>query len=162
MSKKETADYLIIDTPSVLRRSERLAAGGVTLAFWLAMFYLWQPLISLVAWLFNTKLFYEHMIVLGGFRGFMEVLVIYLAVILFLGGGLIFWAKLNQWRFRGKEKRTLPPKASPEQIAEFFVVDSEQLKQWQSIKNARVYFDQGNHVARVESNEPEGVDQETS
>lgn len=160
MSKRETADYLIIDRPSVLRRSERLAAGGVTLAFWFAMFYLWQPLIGLIAWLFNSKLFYEHMIVLGGFRGFMEVLLAYLGIIFVLGGGLIFWAKINQWRFRGKEKRTLPPKATAEEIAHFFDVDSEQLKQWQSMKNARVYFDQGDHVAHVEKNEPHEVNQD--
>ncbi|MCG8672368.1 MAG: poly-beta-1,6-N-acetyl-D-glucosamine biosynthesis protein PgaD [Pseudomonadales bacterium] len=142
---------LIIDEKTLLSTSEQLAAKGITLAFWFAMFYLWQPLISMVAWFFNIKLFYDHMIILGGYKGFFEILALYLLIITLLGGTLILWGKINQWRFRGKERREPQPEASNQEIADFFRVDDCQLSEWQTYKNATVVFDKDHHVDQVTS-----------
>lgn len=97
---------LIIDRPDLVPPSQKLTAWGITLFFWGALLYLWQPLLSIVAWGLNIQLFYNHMILLGGYRTFFDLLVKYLITIAILGGGLIGWARINQWRFRGKERRT--------------------------------------------------------
>lgn len=104
---KNTKDQsLIIDRPDLVPPGQKLTAWGITLLFWGALLYLWQPLLSILAWGLNIRLFYNHMILLGGYRTFLDLLVMYLATIAVLGGGLILWARINQWRFRGKERRT--------------------------------------------------------
>jgi hypothetical protein len=45
------------------------------------------------------------MILLGGYRTFLDSMFAYLQIITLMGGGLIVWARINQWRFRGKERR---------------------------------------------------------
>lgn len=97
---------LIIDRPDLVPPGQKLTAWGITLFFWGALLYLWQPLLSLLAWGLNIQLFYNHMILLGGYRTFLNLLVSYLIIIAILGGGLILWARINQWRFRGNERRT--------------------------------------------------------
>jgi biofilm PGA synthesis protein PgaD len=97
---------LIIDRADLVPPGQKATALGITLLFWGALLYLWQPLVSVIAWGLNIHLFYNHMILLGGYRTFLDLLMKYLAVIAVLGGGLILWARINQWRFRGKERRT--------------------------------------------------------
>jgi biofilm PGA synthesis protein PgaD len=116
MSPNNERSSLIIDRPDWVRPGEKFTALGITLLFWGALLYLWQPLLSLLAWGLNIHLFYNHMIVLGGYKAFLNLLVFYSLVILCLGGGLILWARINQWRFRGKNRRV-----------DFFVTDIPQL-----------------------------------
>ena len=97
---------LIIDRADLVAPGQKVTALGITLLFWGALLYLWQPLVSVIAWGLNIHLFYNHMILLGGYRTFLDLLARYLVVIAILGGGLILWARINQWRFRGKERRT--------------------------------------------------------
>ena len=143
-------DKLIIDKPSNLGASERITRMSITLFFWLCLFYIWQPLISMVAWVFKIKLFYDHMIILGGYRSFLATITVYLIVILVLGGALIIWAKINEWRFSGMDRRTEMPVVGLEELAEYHSVREEDLEDWQSYRNARVYFDEENHVDTVE------------
>ena len=98
---------LIINRPDWLSKGQQVTAVGATLFFWFALFYLWQPAISLVAWAFNVKLFYSHMVVLGGYETFLSVWMNYALVIAIMGGSLLLWARINQWRFRGRERRNL-------------------------------------------------------
>jgi len=118
MNSSNERSPLIIDRPEWVRPGEKFTALGITLLFWGALLYLWQPLLSLLAWGLNIHLFYNHMIVLGGYRAFIHLLAFYSLVILCLGGGLILWARINQWRFRGKNRRR-----------DFFTTDAAQLCQ---------------------------------
>jgi biofilm PGA synthesis protein PgaD len=102
---KFDADELIINQPDLVPAGQKFTAMGITLFFWGALLYLWQPLISILAWGLNIDLFYSHMILLGGYEAFLQLLAGYLEVIVALGGGLIIWARINLWRFRGKDRR---------------------------------------------------------
>ena len=133
---------------SLLGKSIRM---GITLCFWLGMFYLWQPIISMLAWSFEIKLFYEHMIILGGYQSFLSTIYIYLMIAGSFGGGLILWGKINQWRFRGKERRNALQRVSPEEIAKFYCVPEDEIAEWQHFKNCTVYFDQDNKIQGVEA-----------
>ncbi len=121
---------LIIEEPDSLRLPHKITAVGLTLLFWGILLYLWQPLISMVAWALNVKLFYNHMIVLGGYHNFLALVIDYLIVIAIMGGILIIWARINLWRFRGKDRRKRPADASTAELAEYFEVSAEQLEQW--------------------------------
>lgn len=129
---------LIIEEPDSLRLPHKITAVTLTLLFWGILLYLWQPLISMVAWALNIKLFYNHMIVLGGYHNFLALVIDYLIVISIMGGVLIVWARVNLWRFRGKDRRKRPDDASPEELAQFFNVSAEQLQQWQTMNSLEV------------------------
>lgn len=120
-------ENLIIDRADLVPSGQKFTAWGITLLFWGALLYLWQPLLSLLAWGFNIRLFYHHMILLGGYRTFVSLLLIYTGVIALLGGSLILWGLINQWRFRGKERRTGRGNTDRLQLCASFGVDAEQL-----------------------------------
>lgn len=140
---------LIIDRPEWVSKGQRLSALGVTLFFWFALLYLWQPAISLLAWAFNIKLFYSHMVVLGGYEIFLDTWLRYLLVILLLGGSLILWAKINEWRFRGVDRRKGISQTEDLAICQTFAITEEDLKQWRTMKNIVLTIDERSQVESV-------------
>lgn len=126
---------LIIDKPEALRTHHKVTYISLTFVFWLIIFYLWQPLISLVAWSFGFKFFHEHMITLGGYQGFLEILLIYVQVVVGLGIIFLSWAKINEWRFKGKNRRTQVARVRHSEVAEYFKVDADSLRQMVQQKN---------------------------
>lgn len=120
---------LIIDKPDALKTHHKVTYLSVTFIFWAITFYLWQPLISMVAWYFGFELFYNHMIELGGYKEFANILLIYLQIIVLLGAIFLTWAKVNERRFRGKNRRKLVAVVTDSDVASYFKVDVKELKQ---------------------------------
>ncbi|MBK8675978.1 MAG: poly-beta-1,6-N-acetyl-D-glucosamine biosynthesis protein PgaD [Cellvibrionales bacterium] len=92
---------LIIEAPSVLTLKDRIAEVGVTLFFWLLLLYLWQPVLSFLAWMFQGYVSYRHMFSLGGYRAVLDILQSYVSYIGLMTGLLFVWAFYNQLRFGG-------------------------------------------------------------
>jgi biofilm PGA synthesis protein PgaD len=145
---------LIINRPDWLSRGQQVTAVGTTLFFWFALFYLWQPAISLLAWAFNVKLFYSHMVVLGGYETFLSTWMSYALVIAIMGGSLLLWARINQWRFRGRERRKFIAVTEVKDISETFGVLPEQLHEWRAMKNVVLDIDEDSQVQRVSRHTP--------
>ena len=118
---------LIIDKPEALRTHHKVTYVGVTFIFWLLIFYLWQPFISLIAWYFGFQFFYEHMIELGGYKEFGNILLLYAKVIAVLGLIFMSWAKINEWRFKGKNRRKEGVRVTQQEIADYFKMDMAKL-----------------------------------
>jgi biofilm PGA synthesis protein PgaD len=129
---------LIIERADLLSRRHRLTAAGITLFFWAALLYLWQPVISLIAWSINIRLFYNHMVVLGGYQAFLDLLAFYAIVILVLGGGLILWAKSNEWRFRGRNRRGARGDSDDARDIERYAIDRATLAEWRGRKRMKI------------------------
>jgi biofilm PGA synthesis protein PgaD len=142
---------LIIDRPELVPSGQKMTAWGITLFFWGALLYLWQPLLSLVAWGLNIDLFYNHMILLGGYRTFSHLLTIYLTVIALLGGGLILWARINYWRFRGLERRVGQGDTHIERLCTEFGVTSAHRDDAMDATVLTVHFDDNGGIASLES-----------
>lgn len=132
---KFDAEELIIHQPDEVPPGQKLTAMGITLLFWGALLYLWQPLISILAWGLNIDLFYNHMVLLGGYEAFLQLLAEYLEVIIALGGGLIIWARINLWRFRGKGRRRGVGSTDMEKLHGHFGVRHDALT---AAKNSRI------------------------
>ncbi len=139
---KSKYESLIIDRPDKIPPGQKLTALGITLLFWGALLYLWQPLLSIIAWGLNIRLFYNHMILMGGYRTLLDLLVWYLAVIALLGGSLIFWARTNQWRFRGKERRSGIGATNVSTLATEFGLSAEEVASLSRHRVIAVTFDQ--------------------
>lgn len=141
---------LIIEKPELLKRSHHITGITITFVFWFIMFYLWQPFISLIAWGFGYKFFYEHMIILGGIYGFLNIVGFYLITVSLMGITLILWAKINQWRFRGKCQRGPRPVVPPEGVADYFHVDHDDFNEWRQQKNITLLITQDFEITRVD------------
>ena len=140
---------LIINNPDALKRHHKITSVGVTLIFWMIVIYLWQPLISLVAWAFGYKLFYEHMLILGGLEGFIEMLVYYLIIVAILGGGLILWAVVNKLRFKNRVRRSGVPAVKPEWVAEHFKITPAEQAVWANSKNLTITISEDSEISTV-------------
>jgi biofilm PGA synthesis protein PgaD len=144
---------LIIDRPDWVRPGEKITALGVTLLFWGALLYLWQPLLSILAWGLNIHLFYNHMIVMGGYQAFLNLLLFYAIVIAILGGGLILWARINQYRFRGKNRRRGEFFTDEKQLCQEFAVDPAELDRLRSTQRLTIKLTPDGRIERFSGRE---------
>ncbi len=142
-------ENLIIDQPSLQTLWQKYSYGIFTLLAWSLWLYLWLPLINLIAWLLGFKVFYQHMIVLGGYVGFLQLLGIYFVIILLIGTTLLSWALYNQIRFRGKDRREAVPPATNEDVARFFGVNEEDLQSAQKTRRLVISFDEENESIQI-------------
>ena len=130
---------------------QKLAYGTVTVVFWAFWFYLWLPLLALLAWWLGFEQAYKYMVVLGGYQDFLKLLGVYAAIIATLGGALIAWAAYNIVRFRGVERRSPPAPVAVEEIAGIFAVDGAEVERWQGARRLVVTHDEHGHIARVDT-----------
>ncbi len=143
-------ENLIIDQPSLQTLWQKYSYGFLTLVAWSLWLYLWLPLINLIAWLLGFKVFYQHMIVLGGYAGFLQLLGVYFVIILLIGMTLLSWALYNQIRFRGKDRRGAVPPARNEDVARFFGVSEEELQAAQKTRRLVISFDEKNESIQIQ------------
>ena len=143
------AEDLIIDRPDLQSLRQRYATSFITFAFWVLWFYIWLPMLSLIAWGLGIKLFYEEMIARGGYEQFIESALFYFLTVLLIAVIFLTWAGYNLYRFRGKSRRKAITPYKHEEYAAFFSVDSEQLTQWKQLKVMTVYHDDQENISRV-------------
>lgn len=117
---------LIIQNPSLQTLKQRYAFAALTLVFWLVWFYLWTPVITLLAWLFGADRFYETMIARSGIDMLVGLLGLYGLVILSMGIVLGGWAWYNRLRVRGRDKRRGSAAILPVEVNAFFMLSQEQ------------------------------------
>ena len=140
---------LIIETPHLQNLRQRYGFAALTLIFWGLWFYMWLPLISMIAWVFGVKMFYLHMIELGGYVGFLELLgwytlIVFLIAIIFGG-----WMLINLFRFRGRERRKPIVQVNDKQVAEYFGVDSEYLSSFTGQRSVTVHQTQDGSISAI-------------
>lgn len=150
---------LVIEMPDLQTIRQRYASNVITFIFWVLWFYLWLPLISLVAWVLGIDLFYDRMVVRGGYDAFVEMLPVYALIVVLIGALLIIWGVYNMQRFRGKERRTHAHPVTISTIANYFIVDPARLVEWQQAKNLVIHIDELGMIQAVEEHkltQPDG------
>jgi poly-beta-1,6-N-acetyl-D-glucosamine biosynthesis protein PgaD len=60
----------------------------------------------------------------------------------------IVWARYNQYRFRGKCRRRNMGPVKPEELAEFYGLNAQVVRQWQKSKTLILQFDEEEQVAQ--------------
>ena len=152
---------LIIEHPEWQTPKQRFLLGSITLAFWMAWFYLWVPIISIIGWVLGIKLFHYQMITLGGLNGFFGMLAWYAIGVFLLGGSLIAWATYNIQRFKNANRRG-PRKVITDEIqAEYFKVEVSDVQAWRKSQILAVTLDEHAQITNVNMelpvNNAEGV-----
>jgi biofilm PGA synthesis protein PgaD len=140
---------LIIDNPELQTPRQRYAFAAVTLVFWVLWFYLWIPIVSLLAWLFGAERFYQEMISKSGLDALIEILGLYAIIILTMGIILSGWAWYNQLRFRGHDKRRASAVVTPAEAASFFALKPEQLDLARYAKHVVIEHDDHGNIRDI-------------
>ena len=140
----------LIERPELQSAQQRTLYGVLTLAFWAFWFYLWLPVLALLAWSLGVQQAFKYMVVLGGYHDVIRILGLYSLIILLLGGGLVLWAFYNIMRFRGVERRTAALPVTPAEIGRVFGQDPKAVERWQSEQRLCVTHDQKGRITHVE------------
>ncbi|MBK8162990.1 MAG: poly-beta-1,6-N-acetyl-D-glucosamine biosynthesis protein PgaD [Gammaproteobacteria bacterium] len=140
---------LIIENPELQTPRQRYAFAALTLFFWIIWFYLWIPIVSLLAWLFGAERFYQAMIMRSGLDALIELLGLYSIIILVMGALLAGWAWYNQMRFRGREKRRVSTVVTPEEVGSFYALKPEQLELARYAKHVVIDHDEHGQVKDI-------------
>jgi biofilm PGA synthesis protein PgaD len=134
-------ECLIIDKPDLKSMPLLFGEGLLTVLFWGVWFYLWLPIISMLAWWFGFKLFYRHMVELGGFIGLVQFLNVFFFGVFFLCGALALWSFYNLKRYGSYNRRTHVLKTDMNKMAEFFNISIQKLQKTQFSKYVSFSFD---------------------
>ncbi|MDX1578221.1 MAG: poly-beta-1,6-N-acetyl-D-glucosamine biosynthesis protein PgaD [Gemmatimonadota bacterium] len=130
----------IFDLPELQTKRQRLVYSALTLTAWLFWAYLWLPLITAIGWVLGFRAFVRE-IVLPDPSNLVSTGTVYLIVIAALGATLVAWSRYHVHRFRGKERRSTPPRISDAEMRRWFGVSDETLRQLRRGSSLRVDYD---------------------
>ncbi len=142
---------LIIERTELQSARQKYGWGTITLLFWGIYVYLWLPLISLVLWSMGGTFLYEHMVVLGGYKGLVQLLGYYSLIIILMGIVFLSWAQINYWRFRDVERRRAQPPVSRVQQAEKYGIDAGALADWQYQTQLTIHLDENGVIQMIDA-----------
>jgi len=142
-------ECLIIDKPDLKSMPLLFGEGLLTVLFWGIWFYLWLPIISMLAWWFGFKLFYRHMVELGGFNGFIQFLDVFFFGVFFLCGALALWSFYNLKRYGSYNRRNHVLKTDMNKMAGYHNISIQKLQKTQFSKHVSFSFDSDNLIENV-------------
>ncbi|NNF51978.1 MAG: poly-beta-1,6-N-acetyl-D-glucosamine biosynthesis protein PgaD [Gammaproteobacteria bacterium] len=141
MSNRRESE-IFINAPGLRHRHRRAGDQLLTLIMWAIYAYLWLPVISLIAWFVGIDLFYQEMVVDGGFDAFIELSGWYLAAIVLIVLAVGGWSTSNYFRFHDKNRRRKQPEVSDADIAEWFQVDKQKLDRLRAAEHILLVLDE--------------------
>lgn len=139
-------NQIYIHAPGLRRPHRRAGDQLLTLLMWGLYAYLWLPFISLVAWYLGIDLFYQEMVVNGGFDAFLGLSGWYLLVIFLILLMVAGWSTSNYLRFHEKNRRQTQPDVSKEEIADWYGLNPELLTSMKKARRLRLEFNKDGHV----------------
>jgi len=145
-------EKLIISRPDLQTFRQRWYSSVITLLFWLIWIYLLSPLISLIAWVFGIKIFYDTMISLGGYKTFFRVFGVYLLAVFIIALIYFGWAIYNRERFKNRERRHKFLSISCVELSSFFKISEEQVQNCKKSKRIEFDFDEMGDIKEIDMN----------
>ena len=139
----------------IIRSPERVTAGHHTasvtmlLTMWSLFLWLLAPFATALFWYIFGEVAWHQMREYEGWRWVVDVLPLWLGIIFLMSLALFLWARINQLRFRGHEKRTRLPDVGGDAIAKDFGVDPVQREFWLKSRVLAVAFDEKSRITPV-------------
>lgn len=143
---------ILIERPELQEGRWRFAWSLVTLLAWSLWFYLWLPLISLVAWAAGIQLFRRHILDPNA-ETYLRSLALYGSVALGLAVVLVSWSLYNLRRFGGLDRRKATPAVAPAQLCEDFGIEMTLLAKLHGARVATLHLGEEGRLERVEAGE---------
>jgi len=146
-------DNVIIEAEHNLTLTQRLVSMSLTTLLWLFWMYLWMPLISLIGWYFGIELIYDQMVLREGWYSLVKLLLVYVLIVSVLSGLLLAWARINYYRFAGRERRQRATGLSLAALAGDFGLSRATVDAGQASRIAVVYHDETGMISAIETRE---------
>lgn len=127
-------DCLIIERPDLKSKSKWVGESVLTLFFWGFWFYLWLPLISLIAWWLGFQFFYYQMLELGGLTGFIDQLHVFASGVGFFSMSISGWSIYNLRKYGSRTRRKGSPGVDKRKLSTTFSLPEDILKRMQKAK----------------------------
>jgi len=137
---KKLKKTLIIDRPEALGPFRRSLEWSITSIGWIIWFFLCRPVILILLWLLGFRLFYEHMIRLGGLRGLQEFFWIYSGMVLSIFLILRGWNVYNLRKFNKKSRRQNSAVVTGLELEQYFKMPPGGMKDLQGWKDISIDF----------------------
>lgn len=137
---------IFIHAPGLRQPHRRAGDQVLTFIMWVIYAYLWLPLISLIAWFIGIDLFYQEMVINGGFDAFVELSGWYLAIIVLILLAVISWSASNYFRFHDRQRRKPRPAVTDSELQSWFGVGAEQHAKMRDAANMVLSFDENGRI----------------
>ena len=147
---KEDFSHLIIHSPDLQTIRQKLSSSTLTFLFWGIWLYLWQPIISIIAWGLGIEFFYDNMISLGGIDGFLKLLMQYVVVVLLIALVFFSWAFYNNRKYKRKKRRGKQWKISLHNAAATYRISNEQVLRAKASRRIVVHFNPDGSIRDIE------------
>jgi len=125
---RQAAPQPLIEAPQLLTGRERTRDALLTALMWGLYFYLWLPIISLIAWLTGIDFAYDIMVRAGGAAGLRQIIAWYELVLVLIIVLVSGWSISQRVRFRGRERRRFGARVSDEELMSVYRVDVASLQ----------------------------------
>jgi len=142
-------DDLIINRPDLKSRPLIFGEGILTLLFWGIWFYLWLPLISVVAWLLGFRILYSHIMALGGLDEFLVQLNIFSIGIFAASGILALWSFYNLKRYGAYNRRNKIYCTDLHGLAAHLSLSARELAEIQQAKTLHFSFNKRGNISTI-------------
>ncbi len=142
-------ECLIINRPDLKSMPLVLGEGLITLLFWGFWFYLWLPIISLLAWIVGFKVMYRQLILLGGFDGFIRQLNIFTFGVVLVSGAIAAWSFYNLKRYGTYRRRQHVQKTDMHRLAAALNLSNRELVDIQNAKRVVFSFNEDDSIKEI-------------
>jgi biofilm PGA synthesis protein PgaD len=144
-------ENLIINRPDLKSKPLIFGERILTLIFWGFWFYLWLPLISVVAWLLGFRILYSHIIELGGLDEFLVQINIFSSGIFAASGILALWSFYNLKRYGAYNRRNKVYYTDLHGLASHLSIAATELKTIQQAKTLHFSFNKQGEISTIET-----------
>jgi biofilm PGA synthesis protein PgaD len=140
LRKKRKLNDLIINRPEAMKTTRRRIEFSLTTIGWAVWLFLCRPLLMILLWFVSFRIFFRHMIDLGGLAGLQELKIIYISVIIFIVFMVRGWSFYNKVRFGKKTRRKFVRGVSEKRLEEYFRLPDGSARQLRNMKIMDVEF----------------------
>lgn len=142
-------ECLIIDRPDLKGMPLIFGERLLTILFWGFWFYLWLPIVSLMAWWFGFKIFYSQMVNLGGLHGFLKQIHLFTSGIGLTSGVLAVWSFYNLRRYGSYSRRNRLLPTDAKQLAIYLNTAMPKLSQIQQSNRISFSFSEDDLIDKI-------------
>jgi len=142
-------EKLIINRPDLKSIPLIFGERVLTLLFWGFWFYLWLPLISVIAWLLGFKILYSHIMELGGLEEFFVQLNILTVGIFAASGILALWSFYNLKRYGTYNRRNKVYYTDLHGLASHLSITTQDLQRIQQAKIVYCSFNEQGDIRAI-------------
>ena len=143
---KRKLDSLIINRPEALKTSRRRIEFSLTTMGWAVWIFLCRPVLIIMLWFLSFRVFFRHMVDLGGLAGLREMKIFYISIIILIIFSVRGWNFYNKVRYGKKRRRKFVRGVSDKRLEDYFKLPQGSAHQLQGMNEVNVDFLEGHKI----------------